>query len=305
MEREAGNIIFFCIAGICAFFWGFTRLRRKRLIENIPTSTIRSLAMGLVELIGKAEKKIELMSPLSEAKCVFYKYLIERLTRSGKSSTWVTIAKGDSAFAHFFLDDGTGRVLVSPGGAELHMPVDYTFTTSWGCTIPENIVKFMEFNKIKYKGIFGRHTLRFQEWVVEPGETVYVLGAAKKCRDFLSERNKKLVSRLEALKADPKKMAGVDLNKDGEISLEEWDAARNKVERELIEEEIKSGAQDELADVEIGKGETEKTFIISDRGQEELINKLKWQAIGGIYGGAVVALIAALILLNYFGILRF
>ena len=40
------------VAGLVFFLKGFGWLKRKRLIENIPTSTIRSLAMGLVEIYG-------------------------------------------------------------------------------------------------------------------------------------------------------------------------------------------------------------------------------------------------------------
>lgn len=40
--------------GIYLFYRGFTVLARKRLIQNIPRSTIRSAAIGQVELAGKA-----------------------------------------------------------------------------------------------------------------------------------------------------------------------------------------------------------------------------------------------------------
>ena len=39
--------------GIYFFIKGFIWLKQKRLIENIPTSTVRSLAMGMAEIYGK------------------------------------------------------------------------------------------------------------------------------------------------------------------------------------------------------------------------------------------------------------
>lgn len=64
-NRDIGYATFFLGSGIWYFFWGFKRLRRKRKIENIPTSTVRGLAIGLVELIGKAKKMSSITSPLT------------------------------------------------------------------------------------------------------------------------------------------------------------------------------------------------------------------------------------------------
>lgn len=289
--------------GIFGFFWGFTRLRRKRLIENIPTSKVRSLAMGLVELVGKAKKKINLLSPFCNVECVFYRYKIERYKKQGKSSSWVTIAKGDSSFAPFYLEDDTGRVLVSPKDAEFDLPHDYLYTTGWGKELPQNLIQFMEYNKISYRGLFGSHRLRFTEWYICPDESVYVLGVAKKCKDFLRAQEQKLVQKLEELKNDSGKMKKIDLNQDGKISMEEWDIARKKIEQEILQETLKSCKNPELADVVVGKGEVEKIFIISDHSEKKLISSLAMEAGMGIFGGAVLALGTLFFLLLRFGLL--
>ncbi|HNV24299.1 MAG TPA: hypothetical protein PKH98_05360, partial [Candidatus Omnitrophota bacterium] len=91
-DRSIGTALFLFGVGVFIFFGGFQSLRRKRKIENIPTSTIRGLALGLVELVGKAKKnKILHKSPLTKTDCDFYRYQIERYQSSGKSSRWVTI----------------------------------------------------------------------------------------------------------------------------------------------------------------------------------------------------------------------
>ena len=76
-DRDIVYAFFAAGFGVWSFFRGFKRLRRKRLIENIPTSTIRGLAMGLVELYGEARTKTPLKSPLTKADCVLYMYKIE------------------------------------------------------------------------------------------------------------------------------------------------------------------------------------------------------------------------------------
>lgn len=306
MDSSIAKTLLFLGVGIGFFFWGFMRLRRKRLIENIPTSTVRSLAMGLVELSGRAQFKGDpLTSPLTGNSCVYYQYRIERYRRSRKSGSWVTIARGDSVAVPFYLQDDTGRVLIDPRGAEIILPVDFLFETGWGDMVPANLTAFMQKHGIHYAGFFGSPRLRFREWFIRPDENIYAIGTAQKANDFIAQRNQELVSRLSDLKQNAAKMAALDLNKDGEVSLEEWDLARHGVERELLQEQLSRGHGDELADVLVTKGNTEKIFIISDQSQKDLVKDLFWQSVLGIYGGALLALVMLIVLLCELNILKF
>ncbi|MFH1655832.1 MAG: GIDE domain-containing protein [Candidatus Omnitrophota bacterium] len=304
-DRDIGYALFGFGFGIWSFFWGFKRLRRKRIIENIPTSTIRGLAIGLTEIIGEAKKTASLKSPLTQMECVFYRYTAERYQSSGRSGRWVTIAKGDSCFSPFWLDDGTGKIMVLPAGAEFILPNDYEFSTGWGRSLPSNLINFMENNGLSYKAFIGTQRLRFKEWYIGEGEKVYVLGTAKKQRNALEDYNKLLVERLGQLKADSEKMAKVDLNKDGEISMEEWNLAVANVERKLLQEKLKTFKADNPTDVVITKGEMQKIFIISDHSQKELTEKLSWQAFSGVFGGAALTLAMLAYLLFRFQYFKF
>jgi hypothetical protein len=108
--------IFSCLsllgAGSIFLISGLFALQRKRLIENIPTSKIRSLAVGLVEVCGTivAVPVKTLKSPLTGTRCVYYAYAII----SGKS-----IIDHGSARTQFYVKDETGAVLVDPAGAEI------------------------------------------------------------------------------------------------------------------------------------------------------------------------------------------
>ena len=289
--------------GVGAFFWGFMRLRRKRLIENIPTSTVRGLAMGLVELSGIAKRDKLLRSPLTYTECVMYRYLIERYRSSGKSGSWVTVAQGGSLSLPFVLSDDTGSIPVFPKGSELILPVDFEFTTGWGKSLPANLENFLVSNSIRHRGFLGSSRMRFKEWYIRPEEKVYVLGVAKKTREsHAKDYTQELAQRIRQFKDDPEKMKEVDLNKDGEISQEEWHIAVSSIEKQLLEEEAKSIQGQDVADVVIAKGDTEKTFIISDYSQKELVQKLAWQAMLGIWGGMVLSLIMLAILLSYFNV---
>src|SRR5689334_6443470 len=115
MSKDSDIIYAFFGAGygIWSFFKGFGLFRKKQLIDDVPTSTIRGLAMGLVELSGRAQREVVLYAPFSNVDCVAYYYQIERYERRGKSSRWVQIASGNSFACPFYIEDDTGKVLVA------------------------------------------------------------------------------------------------------------------------------------------------------------------------------------------------
>lgn len=165
--------------GAYAFVNGFSRMREKRLIESMPTSKIRSIAMGLVEVYGKVLSFKELIkSPLSGSDCVYYKYAIEEHRRSGKNSSWVVVDSGSDS-THFFLKDETGKVLVNPKQAWIEIPRDFYFETGWGKKIPKALEKFLAERRINHKAFLGfNKTMRFTEHYLAPGDKLYIIGTA-------------------------------------------------------------------------------------------------------------------------------
>src|SRR5882724_12062611 len=116
------------LAGVFLFFRGFPFLKRKQLIQDIPSSTVRSASLGTVEISGTVVGPYTLIAPLSESDC-FYYHAMARGT-SGEEKK----ASAEILYAPFFLDDGTGRVLVDPRGAEaeLRPSVDDEYSPSSG-----------------------------------------------------------------------------------------------------------------------------------------------------------------------------
>lgn len=75
------------LAGITFFVIGFRFRRRSRLIESTPTSTVRSLAVGLVEVTGLAQACGPLLtSPFGGMPCVFYFYKVQEQTGTEKNT---------------------------------------------------------------------------------------------------------------------------------------------------------------------------------------------------------------------------
>lgn len=105
-----------------AFYFIWRSLHRARIVEDMPTARVRSAHQGYVELEGRgvALGGAPIVGPLTGRQCLWYRYRIEHHeTRGdGRGSHWGTLQSGvsDGLFA---FDDGTGRCLIDPEGAEV------------------------------------------------------------------------------------------------------------------------------------------------------------------------------------------
>jgi hypothetical protein len=121
MSNPNGSFLFWDTVGfffgLWTFFKGFRIFREYRVLEDTPEIPIRSIPMGLVHVHGKATGEQPIPSPVSHTPCYFYKVDIERWESSGRSSGWRHY-KTDTDGSRFYLDDGSGKVLVDAHGAE-------------------------------------------------------------------------------------------------------------------------------------------------------------------------------------------
>jgi len=78
------------VIGFYMFFRGSGLLRCKLLIPNVPSSTVRSAALGLVEVSGTATGPYSAISPLSETECYLLSYAISRLGTSAALNQYRT-----------------------------------------------------------------------------------------------------------------------------------------------------------------------------------------------------------------------
>lgn len=102
--------------GALLLLGAFQQYRAYRILADAPRSNVRSMAMGLVHLRGKATGE-PLISPLTKTRCFAYICRIQSYVKvRTKGSTkweWQDVS-GDDDIRHFYLDDGTGRVRVNP-----------------------------------------------------------------------------------------------------------------------------------------------------------------------------------------------
>lgn len=105
------------LAGVISFLLllGWMRsLRLKRLVEDIPTSKVQGVFIGLVELKGTAEVEVPLTSFLAGVNCVHFAWSVEEhwerqvtetstdsegktTTKTRTESGWSTVASGERA----------------------------------------------------------------------------------------------------------------------------------------------------------------------------------------------------------------
>jgi Zn-finger nucleic acid-binding protein len=186
-SRPLDHLFLYLVAGTLGGFWlladGWGLRRRKRVIESIPTSTIRSLALGLVEISGQAQPDGHLLSsPFRGHPCVFYSYAVEERVGSGKRARWKTIAKGTSE-QPFIVRDTTGQVLVAPFGAELILQEERIVRNDWLGALPPTTVAGLQRLGITTEHWLGSKPLRCRESFIPQDEQVYVLGTAHEQRD--------------------------------------------------------------------------------------------------------------------------
>lgn len=274
------------LGGIALFIWGFFQLRKKQIIENIPTSKIRSMAMGLVEIQGAAVDWMPLTAPFTQKKCVFYHYQVQELRRSKNSSHWVTIKEGKTEQSPFFVTDDTGKVLINPLGANFDLVPAYQQQFSNFSGLPDHVTAFLEQNQVRFKTFFGlgTKTLKLIEYVIVPHEPVFIIGVCQNNRHQLAmEYRNRVNDRLKMLKQNPDQLAKFDQNKDGQISMEEWEVARQVIAQEVRNEE------EQESEVFIGKGErSDQWFFISSKSEKSVLNYLKLKIALGVFGGPIL-----------------
>ncbi|HTS67728.1 MAG TPA: hypothetical protein VMO17_01995 [Terriglobia bacterium] len=104
-------------AGIYWFYKGFRIFREYRVLADTPEIPIGSMAMGLVEIHGKAKAEQTVASPVTKTPCCFYRVDIERWVTSKNGGHW-SHAATDADGVKFYLEDASGKVLVDAHGAE-------------------------------------------------------------------------------------------------------------------------------------------------------------------------------------------
>lgn len=180
---------------VFSLFASLRALRRKRLIDNLPTSKTHGVFIGLVELKGVVQCEQPLVSYLAGTRCVYYFFDVqERWSRwvtetvsDGKGGTrtvtrqesgWTTVASRVES-TPFYVQDDTGSLLVRPEGARIEASDVFNQTCS-------------PFDPLYYgKGPAGGiinsdHVRRFSETALPLQAPLFIVGQARERHDVVA-----------------------------------------------------------------------------------------------------------------------
>jgi hypothetical protein len=183
----------------------YSTLYRLRAVSGMATSRIGSAAQGYVELTGNGKANgTPILSRYSLLPCLWCRYKLERRS---SDKEWHTEESGENS-APFIIDDGTGKCIVDPQGAEI-------------------------LTRHKDSWMKGDH--RYTEWKLIDIDTIYVLGEFKTIGGSNTtlthdELVKQVLSEWKMNNEDLLKR--FDLNNNGVLDMQEWMLARSAAKRE-------------------------------------------------------------------------
>lgn len=269
-------LVLLFVGGLLYVKAGFTRRKRRELIEDTPTEDVRSLSTGFSEINGEAVPidGETLDAPFTDGEALVRAWKVEEWHESGDSSSWRTRADEVDAVP-FAVDDGTGRLRVEPpeGGAAADGAMDSDAArddvvyevegvdepvaeVDVDEEPPEPIQAFVErsgrldpasHDHIEALDVGKKDgDRRYYQGVIAPGEEIYVLGTAA--------------------------------SRDGDGAA----------------------TADNAGNLVLTKGDHDPVFIVSDKPEDELIEARRWDLLKYfVVGLAVSAVSLAAILFLY------
>jgi len=238
--------------------------------------------MGLVELYGMARLRKQQKSPLTHMDACWWNCRVQEYRQNGENSHWVTI-KQVSSVDFFYLEDETGRVLISPLGAEFHiLSNSFDLNASTRTTIAP-VLNSWGIDDMTWFGTEQR--LQIIEQVIPDCAPLFVMGELVSIGEHLEDRQACFNARLREIKADPVKMAEVDTNHDGIIDPEEWDAFRAKQEEEFLKEELARQNQMPNQDSMLIKAPSASPYIVSTESDTKVESSFQWFTSFGVCCG--------------------
>ena len=273
-----GAVIISCVG----FYFAFGFLKRARVIDDTPTSKIRSAAQGYVELVGrsKAMDGPPILSPLTNTVCTWYRYKVEEIhdkhTRTLESSTSDNL---------FYLVGATGNCVIDPEDAIVQPTVKKVWYGSRNG-------KKSSFGSSMLSSMGSRY--RYTEERMHDNDPLYAIGEFSSVGGHNSEFNtrEEVKNLLATWKKDPGfLLEKFDKNKDGKIDLHEWDKVRRVAVKKVMDHQAKTKTEPMIHLLSKPKM-SNKPFILSTKSQRVLVKTYRMYAAGSLAGFFMAGLAA-------------
>jgi len=266
---------------IACLWGGFHFFALRRRVENTPTSRIRSIAMGLVEVHGQARRQYALVAPMTQSACVWFRL---RKYRKDHRNNWRKTKEVDSSHVPFLIDDGTGKVTVAPSRASVKAKIRRTGYPGDGA------LTFTAFS-----GRTGENEKWIEDLIYE-GTSLYVLGYAQPLRSDRPSLRQRTMERLRQLKLDRNALHRYDANGDGRIDEDEWETARADAEQQALREHLGANRERRRQEEHVVISHAPQRglpFVIAETVSEaDLVRKYAWISLPLLVIGAGAAALA-------------
>jgi hypothetical protein len=208
------------VAGASCLYLAWRRFRRREFVRDTPTSTVRSIAVGTVEITGEATPAGDpARGPLSDREACIAELAVQEVRTDGDGHpSWETVLTVREDVA-FHVDDGTGRVLVDPTEADLATEVEQETEVTSSQAPPERLERWAKRADLDARPgeqdpeeVLVEHAVdvatghvphvgdtelldpdapdrRYKERILPAGEQAYVLGAAQPREDVEASEN--------------------------------------------------------------------------------------------------------------------
>ncbi|MBI2382735.1 MAG: hypothetical protein HYV18_01495 [Gammaproteobacteria bacterium] len=289
-EAYFGLLSVCAAGGLIALLGALYFSMRARRAEDLPTSRIRSAAQGYVELEGivRLMPGPKIVAPLTHTPCVWWRYAIYERGGRDRDGTW-TLVEEHASDDLFLLDDDSGACIVDAEGANV------TPTRRW--------TWYGDFWKPRVGPKFGSgpwnamtRPFKYVEELIHAGDPVYMLGWFRSQTTVAGTLDEaaEVGLLLAEWKRDKQKMALFDVNKDGQVDLKEWEAARRVALQQVRREQLQRATDPDLH--VLCRPPDRRPYLIHSGTQEALIRRARGYALLAFLLGAALWLAAAWLL---------
>ncbi|QGG95270.1 LemA family protein [Actinomarinicola tropica] len=183
MGWAVAGLVASLVAVVVGGGFGYAMWRRLWDIADTPTSDAAHVFVGTNELRGRAAPLDRpIVAPYAGVECVWFRSLLEREERDAEGRRrWRTVHDESSA-APFWIEDDSGRVLIRPEGASVYATERRRAShagrpsRTTGLDLLARLAAEDHGLTIAATGSLDAH--RSTEWLIRPGEAIYVLGEA-------------------------------------------------------------------------------------------------------------------------------
>ena len=272
---------------LLAFYLAFLYFKRTRIIEDTPTSKIRSAAQGYVELTGYADSVdgVPIVAPLSRTPCIWYRYRVEK--SSNRQNRVVETGVSDDLF---MLVGKTGRCVVDPDGATVVPAVKKVWFAQ-------------HYPSASYPtgGLFNRNfTGRYKlvEERVHAGDPLYAIGLFHSVggENHPVSNDDELKALLKEWKQQKSMLLNkFDANRDGQLDIREWENVRRAAKQVVVKQRQERALQP-VTHMLTRPKEREQLFLLSTVPQHHLTRRWKLYAFSAFLGFLLAGSLATWIL---------